>query len=288
MWGAEIGGSIDAAAELVGTRAYVGTDAGALVALDWGNGEELWRFETQGSVDMSPSVSAGRAFVMDSEDILYAVDAISGEQIWEFQHQAPEFFTIKGSSPPLVVGEMVYAGFSDGQLTAFFADSGEEAWSIDLGDDTGEFGDVDLPIIAQGDRLIATSYAGGIYALDQETGIIEWHAEIGAVTGLELEQGWLFGTTATGKVFALDTREGEVYWESEFQEDWAGMGVSLVGRYVVVATSQGPMYWLRIRTGEPVAKWGPSTGFQQAPVFDDRYGFVMSNRGYLYSFGMAF
>lgn len=288
QWGTEIGGSIDAAAELVGSTVYVGTDAGYLVALDWQDGEEQWRFETRGSVEMSPTVERGRAFVTDSEDTLYALDATSGEGIWEFQYATPEFFTIKGASPPLVVGDKVYAGFSDGQVTALFADSGEEVWSVGLGDEFGEFGDIDLPLLEQGDWVIATSYDGGIYALEQETGAVEWHADIEEVTSLEFEKGWLFGTTAQGTVFALDTREGEVYWEFEFDEELAGMGVGLGGPFVAVATSQGPMYWLRVRTGEPVAKWAPSTGFQNAPVFDDRYGYVMSNQGYLYAFGLAF
>lgn len=288
LWRTEIGGSVDAAAEVVGGTVYVGTDAGYLVALDFRDGEQQWRHETRGSVEMTPAVEGGRAYVTDSEEILYALDAATGEQLWEFQHEAPEFFTIKGATSPLVVDEFVYAGFFDGQLTALYADTGEEVWSVDLGDETGEFGDVDLPLMRQGDRIIAVSHAGGIYAVNRHTGAIEWHENISDVTGATLESGWLFATTATGRVFAFDTRDEEMYWEFEFGEDFAGMDVTLVGSYVAVATTRGPMYWLRLRTGEPVTKWAPSSGFQNAPVFDDRYGYVMSNRGYLYALGLAF
>jgi len=287
-WARPVGGSIDAPARLDGATVYVGTDAGQLVALDWQDGEESWRFDSQGSIESRPTAADGRIFVTDSDDILYAVDSVTGEHLWEHQQQAPEFFTIKGGGQPLVDGDILYTGFSDGSLVAMYADSGDEIWSAQLGDETGEFGDVDLPIIDRGDTLIATSHAGGIYSVEKESGALMWHVDQGDVTGVTEEQGWLFATTATGAVFAVDTRDGEIEWEFELPDGQSGMDVGLAGPFVTVATAAGPMYWLDLRSGAPVTAWAPSSGFQSTPVFDDQYGYVMSNRGYLYSVSLAF
>ncbi len=288
VWETKIGGQIDAQGRLVGRTLYMGTDAGYLVSLDWRDGEELWRFETRGSVESRPTVAGGRVFFTDSDDVLYALDATTGELLWDYQRATPEFFTIKGGGEPLVLDDVVYCGFADGALTALFIDTGEEIWSTELGDELGEFADIDLPLILHDDRIVAISHSGGIYALEPDTGAILWHSDLTDVGGVEMQLGWLFGARTTGSVFALDTREGEVYWEVDVPEGQAPMDVSIAGSLLAVPMANGPMYWLRVRTGETLVKWRPASGFQNAPVFDERYGYVMSNRGYLYGFGLAF
>lgn len=287
-WSTPVDGSIDAAARFADGTVYVGTDAAQLVAVDWRDGTEQWRHETAGSVEARPTVADGRVFVTDSEDRLYAVDAATGERLWTFQAEAPEFFTIKGGGQPLVDDEIVYCGFADGTLRALHVDTGDEIWTTHLGDETGEFGDVDLPLFERDEELIATSHAGGVFAVDKETGALDWHVDRSDVSGVAYESGWLFATTATGRVLVVDTREGEIDWEYELPGEYTAMDVGLTGPFVAVATGQGPMYWLEMTSGQPITKWVPSRGFQSAPVFGDRQGYVMSNRGYLYGFGLAF
>ena len=287
-WQTKVGGSIDAKARLMGGNVYVGSDDGYLVVLDWREGEEIWRFETRGSVESRPTVADGRVFFTDSDDYLYAVDATTGELLWDYQREAPDFFTIKGGGEPLVVGDRVFCGFADGSLNALYADTGEEIWSTQLGDDVGEFGDIDLPLILDDDRLIAVSHSGGVYSVEPETGAILWRNDVSDVAGIEMVHGWLFGARTTGGVFAMDTREGDIYWEVELPEGHAPMDVAIAGSILAVPTAHGPIYWLRVRTGETLVKWGPARGFQNAPVFDHRYGYVMSNHGYLYGFSLAY
>lgn len=287
-WGQPVGGSVDAAVHHQGGNVYVGTDAAELVVLDWRSGDEQWRFETRGSLEATPTVAGGRVFATDSEDRLYAIDADSGELLWDFQHEAPEFFTIKGGGEPLVVGNVVYCGFANGQLTALNAADGTEIWSVYLGDEEGEFADVDLPLFEYGDQLIATSHAGGIYGVERETGALLWHVDVGDVAGVAMEQNWLFAATATGRILAVETGEAEIAWEYELPDQQMATDVGIAGRYLAVSVSDGPMHWLRADNGALAAKWAPSNGFQHAPVFDGQAGYVMSNRGYLYGFTVAY
>jgi outer membrane protein assembly factor BamB len=217
-----------------------------------------------------------------------ARDATTGELLWDYQRQTPEFFTIKGGGEPLVVDNRVYAGFADGHLVALHADSGDEIWAAYLGDESGEFGDVGLPIVIDDERLVASSHSGGVYLVERATGALMWRADVTEVTGAEFIGGWLFLSTAGGRVVALDTRDGDIGWEYNTPDDRPAMDLRLVYPYVAVATVDGPMIWLRLRDGQAISKWAPSTGFQSAPVFDERYGYVISNQGYLYGFRLAF
>ena len=287
-WGVPVGGAVDAPGRLVGRTVVVGTDAGEVVALDWLSGQELWRAETRGSVEATPSVASGRVLVVDTNEILYAFDVESGEFLWDYQRETPDFFTIKGGGEPVQQGNTVYLGFADGTVAALAADNGQEQWSVQLGAEAGDFDDVHLPLFVSEERLLATSTSGGIYALERSTGAVEWHVDVSDVTAVHQELNWLFATVSTGRVFALDTTEGEIYWSYDLPGDLIPMGVSIGGSFLAVAVAEGPMYWLHLRNGEPAAKWMPSKGFQSAPVFDDRLGYVMSNAGYLYGFGVAY
>ncbi len=287
-WASPVDGAVDAQVRLKGQSVYAGTDEGELVALDWRDGEEQWRYQTRGSVETRPAIADGRAFVTDSEDRLYAVDATTGDSLWDFQSEAPDFFTIKGGGQSLVIDDVVYTGFADGNLVALYADTGDEVWTTHLGDETGEFGDIDLPLYEYDDNLIAISHAGGIYSVERQTGALLWHLDESDVTGAQKAGDFLFASTAHGDVFAVNLREGEIEWDFQLPDDQAGMGVAIAAPFLAVATSRGPLYWLELETGQPVGGWVPSSGFQSAPVFDDRHGYVMSNRGYLYAFGLAF
>ncbi len=287
-WETPVDGSVDAGVRLASGMAFVGTENAEVVALDWRDGSERWRFETRDSVEMKPTFEGGRLFVTDSADRLYALDATSGELIWETSRDRPEFFTVKGGGQPLVSDGVVYTGFSDGMLMAFHVDSGDEIWSVNLGDDSGEFGDIDLPLIEWNDQLIAISHSGGVYALEPDSGAVIWHEEISDIAGMDFYGGWLFVATATGEAIAIDLREGDPYWSFELPENASAMDISLAGGHVAVTAQNGPMYWLRVTNGGLVSKWAPGRGFQRAPIFDEQYGYAMSDQGYLYGFTIAY
>ncbi len=286
-WGVPLEGAIDAPGVVIGDQVMIGTDLGRMVALDWATGEVRWSFEARGSVDSTPTVYGGGTYFFDSNDGLYAVDTVSGELLWEYHRGTPEFFTIKGGGQPLVEGDVVYAGFADGVLAALSREEGNLLWEVYLGPDSGEFGDVDLPIHAAGDRLFAASHAGGIYGIERATGALLWHVPMESVVALESLGTWLVAATATGRVFTLSGADGEIRWLRRFDEEYSPMGLSMVSGMIAVPMARGPMYWMSLDDGRVIARWKPSTGFQRPPVFDERRGYALSNLGYLYGFGLS-
>lgn len=288
LWSVPIGGQVDAAGVVANNQVFIGNNESELVSLSWRDGEELWRYSLRGSVESQPAVDQGRVFVTDSDHVLYALDRESGELLWDYQREAPEFFTIFGGGQPLPMGDEVYCGFADGTLVALNAETGALIWEVYLGGESGEFGDINVPLIHRGERMIASSHGGGVYLVEVATGALLWRAPIENVVGLVEEQGRIYGATASGQVFALDSRDGSRLWRFQLPEDVAPMDLSSTGRYLAVPIARGPIYLFDAASGKPALKWGPSTGFQNAPVFDSARGYVLSNQGYLYGFGLAY
>lgn len=288
LWSAPVGGRVDAAGAMANNQVFIGNSDGEVVSLNWRDGTELWRFSARGSVDSTPAVGQGRVFVTDSDDVLYAIDAQSGELLWDYQREAPEFFTILGGGQPLPRDGQVFCGFADGVLVALNAETGDLVWEVYLGGDSGEFGDIDVPLILRGETMIASSHGGGVYAVEVSTGALLWRAPIESVVGLVEEGEQIFGATASGQVFSLNGRDGSRLWRFQLPDEVAPMGLSSTGRFLAVPTSRGPLYLFETADGKPAFKWGPSSGFQSAPVFDEARGYVLSNQGYLYGFGLAY
>ncbi len=260
---------------------WVPTLSGTIHALRLSDGKPLWEYEAEDAVEGRMAFAEGRIIAADSREVLHALDAETGKRLWRYSRQLPEAFTIKGGGSPVVDGQAVYTGFADGVLTAVQIDTGELLWATDLGDDRPEFTDVDLPVILDGERMFAASYAGGIHSVSREDGAIEWRIPIEAVSEMALDRGVLYAVSAQGRAVAIDTETRKQIWGFRFKGD-TPVGVSVRGPYVFVATSAGPMHVFDAATGYPLSKWAPSTGFNNAPTFDGARAWVLSNGGYLY------
>src|SRR5262249_8467832 len=143
---------------------------------------------------------------------------------------------VAGYSGPEVAFGRVYMGFSDGTATAFDAVSGDERWQpVDLAGEAeqvlGEvpkYLDVDTTPIATsigaGNIVIFGSYAGGVYALEAESGVMVWsNTSVLGVSDLELWQQpaavrddtqhaarrLLLVSTGTTGLWALDPETGQ-------------------------------------------------------------------------------
>src|SRR5262249_1446274 len=108
---------------------YVGGDDGVIYALVAATGEERWNFHAKGPVTGTPVLDEGFIYVPSGENRVYAVDAVSGAWRWQYDREAPESFTIRGVSSPLVYGGRVYVGFSDGYIAVLNARTGDAVWA---------------------------------------------------------------------------------------------------------------------------------------------------------------
>jgi outer membrane protein assembly factor BamB len=165
---------------------YFGSNDGALYKLRAQDGKMLWRFSTNAEVARKPVIRGRNVYAVNANDTVIAVDRKTGERRWS-QHRAPALgMEVAGYSGPLVLRGLVYVGFSDGNVTAYDADTGAERWQpVDLSAEAEEalgdvprYLDVDTTpvpgIIDESPVIYVGSYDGGVYALDADSGNKVW------------------------------------------------------------------------------------------------------------------
>ncbi len=287
VWNRHLKTGIHATPAVEGHVAFIGGMDGTIQAIHLHDGRELWSRVLRGSIETRPAVADGRLFVVDSEDVLHALDAVTGEPLWQYKRTAPEFFTIKGGGSPVVSGDTVYCGFSDGRLAAIFVDSGDEAWVADLSGGKRELLDVDTAPIVMKDRIYAASYSGGVYGLDREDGLVLWRHEIDSVADIKLVGTNLLIASTIGRVQAISTADAKVQWSLRLREN-APVGIAAIGPYAFVSTAGGGLYVVDLYTGYALSQWDPSNGFNTPVISGGERAYVLSNGGYLYGFKLAF
>ena len=97
---------------------YFGGGDGFLYSVNLESGNVNWRYELRNSIVSRPTLSNGRLFITASDDTVYAFDAGTGKWLWHYRRRSSPFATILGASAPLIDGNEVLAGLSDGFLTS--------------------------------------------------------------------------------------------------------------------------------------------------------------------------
>ncbi len=287
---------------------YFGSNDGALYKVEAASGKLLWRFATNAEVARRPVLDGDVLYVANANDTLLALEPKTGKIIWS-QHRTPAMgMEVAGYSGPAVAHGRVYMGFSDGTATAFDAVSGDERWQpVDLAGEAeqvlGEipkYLDVDTtPIpthISAGNVVIFGSYAGGVYALEAESGVMVWsNTGVLGVSDLELweqeavkrggeefaARRLLLVSTGTTGLWALDPETGNEVWRRDLPAGGVSRPVPISGAVLMNASQLGT-YLLSPIDGSLIDGIHFVDGASSTPAVYGRRAFVFSNGGSLY------
>jgi outer membrane protein assembly factor BamB len=218
---------------------------------------------TEGGGDLSssasgtptPSATAGSAAAV-LRSTLVAIDATTREVLW--RRELPDV-SVGG---PTVDGSNVLVGTDDGSVTAVSLASGQQEWTIDLGDS------VDTPIAASG----GTAYVGVTASAGQPSFL----AALRETDGAEI---WRFNAGGTGVSFgapavanevvyaavgdatlrAIDAATGIARWAAKLNTVAGGGAPAVSADAVVVADVRGQVYRFAPETGERVWDFAMNT-----------------------------
>ena len=273
------------AAPLLGDEAlYVGNGDGQVVALDPKTGRPVWDapYQAEGAVMARPAAAGGRLFVTLDTNELRALDAGAGDLLWSYRRDHESAFTLDGQAAPVIAGDTVVTGFSDGAVVALRVEDGTVVWERKLDSEASRFHDVDSDPVVDGGLLFVAAHATGVHALDARTGETRWkHAVVGAsaltVAGARV---W-YTDVERPAVVCLDRETGGLLWRSAF-----GRGTpsapEVAGGYVFVATTDD-LYVVDGASGRFVERYAPAEGFSARPTAGGGRLFALSNRGYLHA-----
>ncbi len=310
---------------------FFGSHDGAVYAVRALDGALLWRFTTGAEVSRKPVLRGDIVYVANGADQLYALDRTTGKQRWVVKRTPALGMEVSGYAGPAVDGDSVFFAFSDGHVASYGALDGQERWTpVDLSaeaeESTGDaprYLDVDTtPVIdtiaplpagassANGSApvnvptrtVFVAGYAGGVYALDAQSGTRLWGNDkaIG-VTDLVMwyepahlpnpngpdrggpevpAQRALLASSAVSGLWALDPTTGRALWRRPVPEGGITAPVQIAGALLVGTTRYG-LFLLSPRNGRAIDGFDLGSGFAQTPVAYGDRAYVMSNAGTL-------
>ena len=266
-------------------RVLIGTTRGELIALAVGDGAELWRTTVSSEVLAPPASTAGAVFAQTADGRLVALEAEDGSRRWAFDSQVP-LLTLRGTATPLVVGELVFAAFGDGNVVAIAHANGAPVWQqrIMLPQGRTELDrlvDVDGTPVLAGGLLFAASYQGKLKALRLNDGGAVWELE--ASTFLDLAEGYgqIYFVSANDEVAAVSQASAAVAWRQEGLKNRRLTSPLAYGNYIVVGDDEGYLHVLAQSDGRFVARRKLSAGLRTRPLQVDNTVYVLANDGQL-------
>ncbi len=267
---------------------YFGGGDGFLYSVNVDTGRVNWRYELRNPIISRPTVSGGRVFVNTSDDTVYAFDAGTGKWLWHYRRRSSPSSTIFGASAPLVDGNEVLAGLSDGFLVALSLEEGQLKWEKKL--HTGnKFTDVNAHPILENGVLYISSYDGAIYALKRQGGNVLWRFDAGGSKDAVIDDQRLYLPSSDGSIYALQKNNGKVLWKFAM-DGGAPTQIAMTDKYLIVGSTYQYLYVLDKVTGKGVYRFnaGVGSGFSGSPAFDpaSQRAYILSGAGNLYSFSL--
>ena len=258
IWEADLELPVSGAVGVGEGLVLIGTRKGALIALDAPSGKELWRAAVSSEV-LAPAVAhRGVVAVQTVDGKLVGLSAPDGKRLWLYERAEPAL-SLRGTSAPIIVDDVVLSGFASGRLVGLQLRDGRVLWELPVSQPRGRneierLVDVDASPIVRGDMLYAASYRGKLVAANLRAGSVAWSRDISSYAGLALDGKNIYVTDDVGQVYAFDQRTGANVWR---QEKLRGRGVSApmyVDGRVAVGDTEGYVHYLAVDDGSLLAR----------------------------------
>jgi outer membrane protein assembly factor BamB len=269
LWRTELELPLSAGPGVGNDRLVVASSDGFLICLAVDDGREVWRVDVGGE-------SIARPLVRDDSVVVYTIDGrlsarslFNGRERWTVEQTLPPL-TLRGASPPIVVGTTVIAGFDNGRLVASGLADGATRWEVMLSPPTGRsdlerLADIDGVLAAVGQDVYASAYQGRLAALAAESGQILWTREISTHIGLTADLEYVYAVSDTGELIAMLRSNGTELWRHDHLLRRQPTAPVVFMNTVVVGDFEGYVHFFSNADGSPVARVRVGKGMLSGP-----------------------
>lgn len=236
----------------------IGTSKGEVIALAQKDGALRWRVRVNAEILAAPAVGGGLVVVRGVDGKLFGLAEADGHENWLVDQQVPRL-SLRGTSRPVLIGDLAICGFDNGRLLAVTRGSGATAWDTAVAQPHGNTElrrliDIDASVQADGDDLFAIAYQGRVARIVRDSGQIVWARDLSGYRGLAVDANSVYVTTAEGDVVSLDRRTGTEQWRQKGLERRQLSAPAIYGGRIVVADLSGLVHWLDASSGAFVAR----------------------------------
>ncbi|MCY3883617.1 MAG: outer membrane protein assembly factor BamB [Gammaproteobacteria bacterium] len=270
---------------------FLGTVRGDIIALDIGDGKEIWRTQLSGEI-LSPAVAdQGIVAVQTSDGKLYALEVASGDVRWVFDTQDP-ILTLRGTGYPVIERNHVFAGFANGLVASVEIESGFPAWEqrIALPEGTSELErmvDVDGRPLVMESVVYAVSHQGKLRAMSRADGSILWEKDEPSHHSLAEGYDLLFVVRDDDVVVAAEQNGGSEVWRQDALFKRELSDPLAYSNYLIMGDDKGYVHVLAQSDGRMLgrARHGKSL---RSPMIEERgVVYAMNRKGRLAAFRIS-
>ena len=247
----------------------IGSDNGDVLAYASESGEFLWQVKVSSEVLAAPQEAYGVVVARTIDGKIFGLDANDGRRLWIYDRTVPAL-TLRGTSNPVIAGDVVIAGFDGGRVSAIELHTGKLIWetSVSLASGRSELErmvDIDSdPVIIDNDIYVAT-FQGRLASVALEDGRITWTRDISSYAGLTADENNIYITDDQSHVWALERATGNSVWKQENLFARRATAPATIGDLVVVGDLEGYIHWMDKSTGHFVARTRVSKNSILAP-----------------------
>jgi outer membrane protein assembly factor BamB len=258
IWGKDTDTKITGGPGVGDSLVLVGTREGEVLALSSTSGEELWRTTVSSEILSTPREADEIVIVRTIDGKLFALDKDDGKRLWVYDRTVPAL-TLRGTSSPVIEGDLVIAGFDGGRIATMELQTGKLIWETKIAVSSGRselerMVDIDAePLVMDGIVYVAT-YQGKIAAVSLDGGRVLWTRDISSYAGISADDVNLYITDDESHIWALERLSGTSVWKQEKLYLRAVTGPASIGNYVVVGDTEGYLHWIDKITGQFAAR----------------------------------
>ena len=231
---------------------------GNVIAVDQNDGSKLWSTNVKGEVLSKVAIDAKVVVVKTGSGELLGLDRENGEILWSYRSKLP-LLTVRGSSSPVIVDDLVYVSFDNGRLGVFELNSGFQVWdgAISYVKGVSELEnliDSDSSPVVDGGLIYTTNYQGNLNIFDTAQKRSVWSYETSSFYSPIVSRGMLTIVEANSglRSFALKTLQ-----ESWTNEDYINRDLSNAVSYkgsLVVGDFEGYVHVIDTLNGKTIGR----------------------------------
>ncbi len=289
LWDAELELPLSGGVGVYGDALLLGSSDGFVIKVDAGSGEVLWTTRLNGEV-MSTPASNGRMVLAHTLDgKLQGLNFDTGSVEWTYDSNVP-VLTLRGSSSPVVNGDVAYVGFANGRVQAFDIATGGILWDVRVAIPQGRSEiervvDIDGTMSLVNDELFVASYQGRIVAINVSDGRKLWQNNASSFSGVSQGFGNVYVADEDGTVTAYQRSGQGLRWQ---QAALAYRGLSRptpVSSYLAVGDKEGYVHILSQIDGEFAGRVkADGDGVRADMLGEDNILYVYGNSGDLIAY----
>lgn len=268
-----------------------GTREAEVYALDQFSGREVWHASVSSEVLAAPATNGTIVVLQTVDGKLIGLDAVTGKQNWIYESTVPAL-TLRGSSSPIIAGNIVISGFANGMVAAVNASNGFLLWEERVAVPQGRYDierviDVDGDLLLAGNTVFVSSYQGNLMGFDVQTGRIVWGTEASSYHGLAQGFGNTYYVDDKSQVRAIRNNSEDIVWENDGLRLRKITAPRTIGNYVVVADFEGYLHLLSQVDGQFAGRMRvDKDGVRGNLVVDNDTIYVFGNGGRLAAYSI--